>query len=44
MTEKLRAGDVLPKVTLDLVGGGTRTLPDDIDTDFGVLLLYRGHW
>ena len=44
MGEKLRAGDLLPKIALDLVGGGTLNLPDDLATDFGVLLLYRGHW
>ena len=44
MADKLRSGDRLPSVAFDLVGGGTRTLPDDLETDFGVLLLYRGHW
>ena len=44
MANKLRAGETLPQLTLDLVGGGTATLPDDLSTDFGVVLLYRGHW
>lgn len=44
MTDKLRAGQTLPSLTLDLVGGGSVTLPDDLSTDFGVVLLYRGHW
>ena len=44
MAEKLRAGDTLPRITLSLVGGGEVTLPDDLPTDFGVVLFYRGHW
>lgn len=44
MTEKLRAGETLPQLTLDVVDGGSVTLPDDLATDFGVVLLYRGHW
>jgi hypothetical protein len=44
MGEKLRSGDKLPSITLNLVGGGAVTLPDDLPTDFGVVLFYRGHW
>jgi peroxiredoxin len=44
MGEKLRSGDTLPAFTLELVGGGTTTLPTDLNTDFGVVLFYRGHW
>ena len=44
MGDKLRAGEKLPRISLDVVGGGSLTLPDDIQTDFAVLLLYRGHW
>ena len=44
MGEKLRSGDKLPSFTLNLVGGGTVTLPQDLPTDFGVMLFYRGHW
>ncbi len=44
MGEKLRAGEKLPQIELGLVGGGSLTLPDDIQSDFAVLLLYRGHW
>ena len=44
MGEKLRSGDKLPSFTLNLVGGGTVTLPQDLPTDFGVMLIYRGHW
>lgn len=44
MGEKLKSGDRLPSFSLNLVGGGSKTLPDDIDTDFAVVLFYRGHW
>jgi len=44
MGDKLRSGDTLPAVTLNLVGGGNVTLPDEIESDFAVLLFYRGHW
>ncbi len=44
MAEKLRSGDTLPSITLNLVGGGSATLPNDLSTDYGVVLLYRGHW
>jgi hypothetical protein len=44
MGEKLRGGDTLPSITLNLVGGGTVTLPDQLPTDFGLVLFYRGHW
>ena len=29
---------------MKLVGGGTVTLPDDLATQYGVVLFYRGHW
>lgn len=44
MGDKLKSGDTLPAVTLDLVGGGKVTLPDEIRSDFAVILFYRGHW
>ena len=42
--QKLETGDTLPEIRLQLVGGGTLTLPADIDADFGVALFYRGYW
>ncbi len=44
MAAKLDAGDTLPSLTLKLVGGGTLALPDELPTEYGVLLFYRGHW
>ncbi|HJP35491.1 MAG TPA: hypothetical protein QF901_05835 [Gammaproteobacteria bacterium] len=44
MSDKLRSGDTFPPVTLNLVGGGSVTLPDEIESDFAAVLFYRGHW
>ncbi len=44
MAEKLIEGDVFPSITLNLVGGGTVTIPDDMDSKYLVALFYRGHW
>lgn len=44
MGEKLRIGDTFPSITLNLVGGGSVMLPDEIQSDFAVVLFYRGHW
>jgi peroxiredoxin len=44
MATKLNAGDAFPTLSLDLLGGTTLTLPNDIGTRYGVVLFYRGHW
>ena len=44
MAEKLNAGDTFPSLTLDLVGGGTLTVPDGLESKYKVILFYRGHW
>lgn len=44
MADKLDAGDAFPSLTLNLVGGGTLTVPDDLSTKYLVALFYRGHW
>ncbi len=44
MTEKLDSRDVFPETTLKLIGGDSVTLPRDLETDYGVVLFYRGHW
>ena len=44
MAEKLNTGDRFPRLTLDLVGGGRLTVPDDLDAKYKVILFYRGHW
>lgn len=44
MIQKLETGDAMPEIRLQLVGGGTLSLPSDVDSDFGVALFYRGYW
>ena len=44
MGEKLQQGEGLPRVTLQMLDGGTVTLPDDAPTRYIALLYYRGHW
>ena len=43
-SSKLGTGDLFPPLNLETVGGGELTLPRDIDTKFGLILFYRGHW
>ena len=40
----LSNGDTFPTLTIDAVGGGTISLPDDLAGSFGVILIYRGSW
>lgn len=44
MAQQLEPGDTFPELTLHSAGGGTITLPADIDTPYAVVLFYRGHW
>ena len=44
MADKLYEGDAFPSITVNLVGGGTMTIPDDRDSKYLVVLFYRGHW
>ena len=44
MSDKLDAGDAFPTTTLRLVDGGSVRLPEDLDSDYAVVLFYRGHW
>jgi hypothetical protein len=44
MHEKLTAGDTFPTITLELLEGGTLTLPAELPTPLAVVLFYRGHW
>ena len=40
----LDGGDAFPNLEFSKVGGGTIKLPDDLADQWGVVLLYRGHW
>ncbi len=42
--QKLTTGDDFPNLTLNLTDGSTLELPGDIDTNFAIVLFYRGHW
>ena len=44
MAQKLDAGDRFPDMTLTLTGGGAVSVPDDLSSDYNVILFYRGHW
>ena len=44
MSNKLTTGDVFPSLTMSVVGGGTMTVPDDLEGKYKVILFYRGHW
>lgn len=44
MAEKLNLLDAFPSLSLNIAGGGTLTLPDDIGTPYAIVLFYRGHW
>ena len=40
----LDSGDAFPAIAFNKVGGGQLNLPDDLAGQWGVVLLYRGHW
>jgi hypothetical protein len=44
MAEKLDSGAAFPRMTLQLVHGGTLELPEGLDAKYKVILFYRGHW
>jgi peroxiredoxin len=44
MADKLNAGDPFPRLTLQLVQGGTLALPEGLDARYKIILFYRGHW
>lgn len=42
--KKLDGGDQLPEFKLTVGENEHIVLPQDIDTDYAVILFYRGHW
>jgi len=44
MTVKLQGGDPFPSLSLNVAGGGTVSLPDDLESPLTIVLFYRGHW
>ena len=43
-TPKLDMGDRFPSLQISLLGGKSLSLPDDLNTEQTILLLYRGKW
>ncbi|MGI9425291.1 MAG: hypothetical protein ACR2PA_19010 [Hyphomicrobiaceae bacterium] len=44
MSNKLGIGAAFPSLTLKLVSGESLALPGGLETDWKVILFYRGHW
>ena len=44
MPSPLDLMDTFPSITLSIPGGGTLTLPEEVETPYAILLFYRGHW
>jgi peroxiredoxin len=44
MWSRLQNGDLFPRFVVDVVGGRTITLPDDLAGSYAVILFYRGSW
>jgi len=44
MAAMLEAGGQFPSVELNVAGGGSIRLPDDLSSNLTVVLFYRGHW
>ncbi len=41
---KLDSGDQLHEFSLKVGEADSLNLPNDIETDYGIILFYRGHW
>lgn len=44
MADKLNAGDQFPQITLKIDTNDTIILPDQLDSNYAIVLFYRGHW
>ena len=44
MADKLHSGDSFPDLSLRIAGGDELSLPGDLETQFTIVLFYRGHW
>lgn len=44
MADKLNLMDQFPDIVLVTTDDATVQIPSDIDTDYAILLFYRGHW
>ena len=44
MTTMLTSGDQFPEIVLTSVTGDALSLPADLESQYTVVLFYRGHW
>lgn len=44
MADKLIPGTKFPELTMNIAGGNTISLPDDLQSTYSIILFYRGHW
>ena len=44
LDNKLGPGDNFPELSLNLRGAGELVLPRDIETNYAIVLFYRGYW
>ncbi len=44
MGKKLNAGEQFPSITMHIGTDHTITVPEDLDSDYTMVLIYRGHW
>ena len=44
MGQKLDSGDLFPDLNVNIVGGNTFNLKENLDAKYNIILLYRGYW
>ncbi len=44
MADKLSAGDEFPGLTLNVGENNSLEVPGGLDSDYAIVLFYRGHW
>jgi hypothetical protein len=44
MADQLIPRTLFPDLSLNIAGGKTMSLPDDIKSTYSIILFYRGHW
>ena len=44
MGNNLDAGDIFPDFEVNVVGGRTFNLKENLDARYNIVLFYRGHW
>ncbi len=44
MVDKLYTGDEFPGLTLNIGESSSLEIPVDLDSDYAIVLFYRGHW